>query len=407
MTTISKNASTETTGATVAPKKAKKTRAKKAAAPKKNQRAEEKAAREKKEAARKAKAEQRKAAAEAKAKEKEEAKAKAEADRIQAAASSDFATYKPPVFKTVPLANISWPSEKTGRLTRPLTKDDKFEEKVLYILANGRTMTPLGVRKVKAGSYEGFDGQHRYFAYLEANERLTAAGKDPITEVPVAIWDISVNESLQLGLMANNSSRLMTKLEQSMAIAAYLARKENQGITMSDAARAFGMKLGTFRNVASLAKLTPEFSAAVFKDKTVPASIAYVVGRLPEEEQNDWLEVAQEKGQIHDTIKAVQDRVAAVKDGASVGGTSSRKAVEQASTGTKSMTKAQIEEHLSDLLVGDSKVIGKISLVAQSVAIDTLRMVLGLTESNTAHWAVGFQGSTQAVERDDDGNVVG
>lgn len=370
-----------------------------------NQRAAEKKRREEAAAAKKAKADARAAEKQRKAEEKAAAEqAKAE-QKIQAAASSDFATYKPPVTMMVPLSSISWPTEKSGRLTRPLKKDAKYEEKVLYILANGACMTPMGVRATGKG-YEGFDGQHRFYAYHEANERLRAAGKPEITEVEVRVWEISVNEALQLGFAANNNSSLMNKLEQSMAIAAWLARKENQGKTMSQAAAAFGMKLGTFRNVSSLAKLSPAFSRAVFKDRTIPASIAYVVGRLPEEEQDNWLEVAQEKGKIHDTIKRVQDRVREIKDGGETGGEAGKKAASSAASAPKPMSKAACEEMLNDLMAGDPATIGNISVTAQSVAIDVFRMVLGLKEVNSAHWAAGFQGTEACSERDEDGQVI-
>lgn len=347
----------------------------------------------------------------AKEAEKEAVKAEKEQARIKSLADSDFAKYNRPTDTTVPWSQISAPGMGSGRQTRDLVFDHKYDEKVLYILANGTTIEPLDVRRVSENKYEVFAGVHRHAAYGEAAKKLRDAGRGEeadalLADIRVRVWDITINEQLQLGFLSNNSSRIMTKLEQAMAVATFLSRKENQGLTSTAAASKFGLKLGTFRNMVALTQLTPKLQKAVFNDQTVPISVGYAIGHLPADEQDEWEEMVH-KGDIHDVIKAVQGRIRDIKEGAEVGTARAKEKAQAAIEGPKMMRKKEVEEMLSELIEADAKVIGEISLQAQSVAIDTLRKVLGIGEVNGTHWMPGFQGATEtAVERDLDGRIA-
>lgn len=305
-----------------------------------------------------------------------------------------------PELKTLAIDDVRLPNNSDGYKVREIDDtSDSYLNLVLYILTNGRTMNPVNVRLQKGMKQAVvFGGCHRMAAYHHANRIITSPDAlaefeeeigetldnksfvEPITEIPSQVWDISPEEAHALGMLENLGVKPMSEVEQSEAIAAYLARKANQKKAISDLANSMGVSESTVKNMRALSgpNVTPTVRTAIEEGKVLP-SVAYALCRLPRGEMDNWLEFATGPVPAQEKIKAIGTRARELSEGAAPGGDAARRAVAQAEVKPRRMTPGQMNAMLNELLDGDASVLGpKMSKFEQTVRISLLQEICGL-----------------------------
>lgn len=175
---------------------------------------------------------------------------------------------------TVELEQIHEPKEalRTVRRDQP-----EFAELIESVKERG-IINPISVRRVE-DALVLVDGLHRYSAAVEAG----------LTEIPVNVLDVKEADAL-IVQMEGNLHRIETKPgEYTRHLHKILGA--NPGMTLEDLAKRCHKSASWVKERLMLINLIPR-ALTQLDEGTLPLSNAYVLGRLPDEEQEVWIDRA-------------------------------------------------------------------------------------------------------------------
>lgn len=206
-----------------------------------------------------------------------------------AVSRTDMLQFQPGQLAQIPLALI-----RTNPIAlRSVDKDsDKFKEMVQSVREVG-VLSAISVRpNVDKESglpyYEVIDGLHRFTASLEAG--LRADTNEKISTIPAQVMSMTDSKVLEAQLIANIHKVETQPSEYRNQLLKIL--KANPLMTEAELARTIGKSPSWLSNMLDLADLKPEFMALV-NGGQISLSNAFILAKLPPEEQSAWVDRAQ------------------------------------------------------------------------------------------------------------------
>jgi ParB/RepB/Spo0J family partition protein len=195
--------------------------------------------------------------------------------------------------KHIPLAEIT--PDSVGLRKQVDKKHEDWPFMVQDIRKNGIQL-PITVRPAPEGhesQYIIIDGLHRYTAAMEICEEDGINPQDFL--IPCAINNPSSALEIYLLQMSCNEQKMDTKPSQLRDhLLNIIADGEDNGkhYTQKDLANLTNFSESKIQKLLQLTKLSPEADALVSSGK-IKASHAYILARLPQDEQEHWLDRAQ------------------------------------------------------------------------------------------------------------------
>lgn len=193
------------------------------------------------------------------------------------------------------LTNISLsnliPDEAALRKT--VEKNKREYQELLASVLTDWVIKPILVRPHpnQENTYILIDGLHRFEAASEAAARQGIS----LTEATVPCRIISVHDKLdvyRLQLSAN-IQKVETKPVQILEHIQFMLAESEGRLTQTDIAKMINKSQGYISQILKLRKLVPEAKERVDSNK-ITASNAFQLAKLPEEEQREWIDRAEE-----------------------------------------------------------------------------------------------------------------
>jgi ParB family chromosome partitioning protein len=207
--------------------------------------------------------------------------------------------------KDVDLAGIDYQSGPEDAAYNPRNKDPVDEAMIESIMRLG-VLEPIGVIKVPHRQKPVvLFGNQRIRAAREANQRLKAAGKDPVTVSclsPLRGFDQA--ELSEAAVAENEIRRESSPLVKSEMAALHLKRC---GGNFQQAAKAFGCSDQYLRQLIALKEAAPEIKKAITAGK-IGSSAAIEIASLPAAEQPKRLEEVVKAGGTVAAAKATVNK---------------------------------------------------------------------------------------------------
>lgn len=180
--------------------------------------------------------------------------------------------------KYIPVEDIEQNVENLREVDREHEDWPDFVEDI----KNNGILLPIALKQMEDGRYVLDDGLHRY----------TAACEIGLKEVPCIIRPPDDNRDTLLLQISANSQGVETKPAQ-YAQALRTVMERDATLTIGDLAGKINKSSGWLRRLLSLNNLTEEAAKLVDRGE-ISLSNAYVLAKLPPEEQSDWLEKAKQ-----------------------------------------------------------------------------------------------------------------
>lgn len=216
--------------------------------------------------------------------------------------------------ESVELQGIDYSSGPEDPCYNPRNKESVDEALVESIMRLG-VLEPIGV--VKSGDkIRALFGNQRVRAARQANYILAALGK-PTILIPclTPLRGFSDDELSEAALAENEIRRATGALARSELASIHLKRK---GGDMSEAAKAFGMRIDQFKALINLKEAVPEIKAAVKAGK-IGTTAAIEIASLPKEDQPKRLEEVMSSGgtiwAAKETVKKAKGQLTTTKPG--------------------------------------------------------------------------------------------
>jgi len=149
-------------------------------------------------------------------------------------------------------------------------------------IRNNGILLPVAVKEIEPGRYVLDDGLHRY----------TAACEIGLKEVPCIIRPADDDRDTLLLQISANSQGVETKPAQYAAALKTILERDAK-LTISELADKVNKSSGWLRKLLSLNNLTDKAGKLVDRGE-ISLSNAYVLAKLPVEEQGEWLEKAKQ-----------------------------------------------------------------------------------------------------------------
>ena len=137
------------------------------------------------------------------------------------------------------------------------------------------------VTGLESDKYQIIDGLHRYMASIDAG----------LTEIPAQVLDADEAEALELQIEGNVHKIETKPIQYSKQLLKILAAHPER--TLAIQAERLGQSEAWLKDKLRLQKLLPEIQTLV-DDGKIPLSSAYILAKMDEDEQPNWVELAQE-----------------------------------------------------------------------------------------------------------------
>lgn len=168
-------------------------------------------------------------------------------------------------------------------------ENEKYKGLVASIAQSGVT-NPIAVKEVRVkdevtgleqDKYQVIDGLHRYMASVDAG----------LSEIPAQVLDADEAEALELQIEGNVHKIETKPIQYSKQLLKILAAHPER--TLAIQAERLGQSEGWLKDKLRLQKLLPEIQTLV-DDGKIPLSSAYILAKMDEDEQPNWVDLAQE-----------------------------------------------------------------------------------------------------------------
>ena len=171
---------------------------------------------------------------------------------------------------------------------RTVDKENKDYQGLVASIKESGVLNAIAVKEVKVANesglvedkYQVIDGLHRYMAAIDAG----------LMEIPAQILDADEAEALELQIEGNVHKVETKPIQYSKQLLKILAAHPERTVKVQ--ADRLGKSEGWLKDKLRLQKLIPEAQTLVDEGKIVLSS-AYILAKLDEDEQEAWLEAAQ------------------------------------------------------------------------------------------------------------------
>ena len=181
----------------------------------------------------------------------------------------------------VPTATIR---ENPAALRNVDVESEKFEQLKDSVAREGILNPPLGVDAVDPETGE------QYVGLVDGLQRTTAAKMVGLKEIPMLIKDFDEQQILTAQIITN-IQRIETKpAEYAKSLQRLLALNPTK--TLTEFAQELSVSLGWLQGRLKLTNLAESIQALV-NDGSITVTNAIQLGKMPEDEQMNWLEAAQ------------------------------------------------------------------------------------------------------------------
>lgn len=168
-------------------------------------------------------------------------------------------------------------------------ENPKYKGLVASIAQSGVT-NAIAVKEVRvkdettgleSDKYQIIDGLHRYCGSIDAG----------LTEIPAQILDADEAEALELQIEGNVHKIETKPIQYSKQLLKILAAHPER--TLAIQAERLGQSEGWLKDKLRLQRLAPDIQTLV-DDGKIPLSSAYILAKMDEDEQPNWVDLAQE-----------------------------------------------------------------------------------------------------------------
>ena len=170
-------------------------------------------------------------------------------------------------------------------LRGPQTEDPKFRE-LLHSIAQHGVQKPILLNDNGDGTFTLIDGLQRFTAVSTLHNEMPE--NSAFNTVPAVITKVSTDDELTLQIILNNQSIKTKPVEYSKAIQRLMA---SNNYTLDELASRLSMSIPSVNNVLRLNDLHPEIANLV-NDGKIKVTNAYVLAKLPQEDQQHYIEEA-------------------------------------------------------------------------------------------------------------------